>query len=111
MIKIWQKMLASRFPEVQVINGNAADLEKLLGDKVGSISSVISGLPLRSLPNTVAMNILKQIPNTLISGGRYIQFTYDFKRKNDYCPDLATLTHSKKVWLNVPPAKVDVFTR
>ncbi|ALA24825.1 ribosomal RNA adenine dimethylase [Piscirickettsia salmonis] len=105
------RKLAARFPDILVICGNAVELERLLGEKNGCVSTVISGLPLRSLPNQAVVHILQQIPSVLVSGGSYIQFTYDFKKKEEYYPGDIELSLSKKIWLNIPPAKVDVFTK
>lgn len=101
--------LKLRFPNIRVIEGNAAYLTTLLKDTPQPITTIISGLPLRSLPKEVTAIILEQIPQTLAPEGRYIQFTYDIRKNKNYYPANYKLTHSKIIWRNVPSAKVDVF--
>ena len=104
------KQLQARFPDITVIEGDAADMRKLLKDRTQSIDAVISGLPLRSLPDEVAQAILTAIPKILTPVGRYIQFTYDIRRDSDYYPEHFFLAESSIIWRNIPPARVDVFT-
>lgn len=104
------KKLRLRFPDITVVEGNAAHLTGLLKDRMQPISTVISGLPLRSLPATVKEMILVAIPDVLSVKGRYIQFTYDIRKGEDFYPSHYKLAESDIVWRNIPPAKVDVYT-
>ncbi len=101
--------LRENFPEVEVIEGNAAYLKDFLKDRGQAITTIISGLPLRSLPKDVSQAILEQIPMLLVRGGRYIQFTYDIRNSSPYCPQHCKLETSAIVWWNIPPAKIEVF--
>ena len=103
------KKLKERFPGIEVITGDAADLKTLLQHRSQAISTIISGLPLRSLPKATSQAIMEQIPGILAPGGRYIQFTYDLRRNTAYYPVHYQLIDSAIVWRNIPPAKVDVF--
>lgn len=103
------KKLQKRFPTIHVIEGDAADLELLLGDKKSQVTTVISGLPLRSLPKSTSEKILHQISSILPSGGRYIQFTYYFRQTILFSPTRIKPKYSKVIWRNLPPARVDVF--
>jgi len=106
------KRLRQRFPDITVIEGNAADLSELLKHRVQAVSTIISGLPLRSLPANITESILAAIPEVLATSGQYIQFTYDIRlrRGDDFYPKHYKLTDSVIVWRNIPPAKVGVYT-
>ena len=102
--------LKRNFPDVRVVHGDAAGLTNILKDIVGQVGTIISGLPLRSLPRKTSSAILNQIPRVLSSEGRYIQFTYDFLSRNKFYPTGGKLIESQKVMRNLPPAKVNVFS-
>lgn len=69
--------LARRFPETQVICGDARDLPRLLrGIGAGEVKAVVSGLPLLSLPPRVRYGILRQAVSVLAPDGVLLQFTY-----------------------------------
>ncbi len=101
--------LRLRFPHVRIIEGNAAQLGTLLRDE-NTVKTIISSLPLRSLPPSTTHAILDQIKTILPSGGRYIQFTYSL-RQNKLVPFRnQQKIISKHIWRNIPPARVDVWT-
>jgi phospholipid N-methyltransferase len=103
------KKLRKRFPNIQIIEGNAADLSRLLIHEKREVHTIISSLPLRSLPKATTQTILQQINAVLAQHGRYIQFTYSFTQ--DPCFSLKNFQHilSKRIWMNLPPARVDVW--
>jgi phosphatidylethanolamine/phosphatidyl-N-methylethanolamine N-methyltransferase len=107
--EVLAKKLQKRFPEIHVIEGNAVYLDILIGEQESCVNTVISGLPLRSLPKAVSETILQKISALLPAGGRYIQFTYSFKQNPSFSPLHFKRKYSKMVWLNLPPARVDVF--
>ncbi len=106
-------ILRKEFPGLRVIEGDActfgALVEKTLGPGHPPITCVVSSLPLRSLPQQVVACILDEIAKILPPEGRYIQFTYDIRPRLP--GHLKRFRHvgSSVVWLNVPPARVDVF--
>lgn len=105
------KKLRLHFPKVQVIEGNANDLEKLLADETRTIKAIISSLPLRSLPKDLTNSILNQINYILPKGSKYIHYTYSFTQHRFDLLAEYKLNRSKRVWLNLPPARVDVMTK
>ncbi len=103
------KKLRLQFSGVRVIEGSAIYLETLLKDELRPIDAIISSLPLRAFSKGISETILRQITTLLKSQGKYIQFTYSW-RKTHY----AALTHyplvaSQKIWRNCPPARIDVW--
>ena len=101
--------LRRRFPAINVIQGDAAQLTVLLGEPACKISGIVSSLPLRSLQPAVADAIIAGILEVLGDGGRLVQFTYDLRRTSvPERPGLDQL-YTRRVWANLPPARVDVF--
>ena len=103
------QQLQQRFPEVEVIQGNAKDLVALTTGK--SVHTIISSLPLRSLPKEDREKILAAIAQVLQPNGRFIQFTYSLHDKHRFTPNAMQRIQSFIVWRNFPPARVDVFVR
>ena len=101
--------LRERFPEVTVLEGDAAQLATLLGWRAKRVSTVVSSLPLKSLPKMTVDRIGSELDAILPKGATFIQFTYSLRcRAIDWAQDVTCL-HSHTVWRNVPPARVNVF--
>ena len=103
------KSLQKRFPQIPIIQGNAMDLVNLLGEKKHNVRVIVSSIPLLSLLPEEKNRVIEQIEKTLKPGSYYIQYTYGTKQsafeKKHHFQKIA----STWVWLNVPPARVDVF--
>lgn len=104
------KHLQEHFQKVKVIEGDAQDLDKLL-DAHRSVPVVISSLPLKALPKGVVENILQSIEKILTDGGLFIQFTYYHGKINLPLSKKFKYLYSKYVFLNFPPARIDVFQK
>ncbi len=103
------KKLRRRFPAIRVIEGNAADLMTLLSFEKREVHTIISSLPLRSLHKPMAESILQQINLRLSQDGRYIQYTYSFNDDPFFALANYRRIISKRVWMNFPPARVEVW--
>lgn len=103
------KKLRRRFPRIKIIEGNAANLTQLLAHEKRKVHTIISSLPLRSLPKSVTRTILNQISEVLSPDGRYIQFTYSYIQDKFFSLKHFRRIISKRVWMNFPPARVDVW--
>ncbi len=104
------ELLRKRFPHLRVIEGDAAHLKTLLGHQAKKVNTVVSSLPLRSLPNNLVRTILRQVDEILGESGLMVQFTYDLRGKSCRCQDKFFIrTSSTIVWQNFPPARVDTF--
>lgn len=110
--------LYARFPEVQIVEGDARDLLEIarrcgfLG--AGLADVIVSGLGLLSMPPDTQRAILAAGFACLREGGRFIQFTYGPR------PPVAEevmralglkVRRGEFVLRNVPPATVYVYTR
>lgn len=102
-------LLKKRFPEVKTIQGSATNLVGLLG-KHQDISTVVSSLPLLSLPKHVVETIVTQIDQIIKAPSVYIQYTFGPQKGTFEKMDCYIKIATRRVWLNFPPARVDVFT-
>jgi len=102
--------LRHRFPEVEVIEGDAARLRDHLGGR-GAARAIVSSLPLRSMPPSVVRGILDQLPGISRAGTVFIQFTYHPRSScRTIIPKAFTHDGGHFVWRNLPPARVDRFS-
>jgi phosphatidylethanolamine/phosphatidyl-N-methylethanolamine N-methyltransferase len=103
--------LRQKFPGVAVHHLPAQEAARLVPS---GVSTVISGLPLLSMPPEVRTGIVGAAFAILAPRGRYVQFTYG--PRPPLPPETITelrLTVNKghKVWANLPPATVYRFRR
>ena len=104
------RMISTRFPEVRVLQGDAAELRHLLRKAgIGPAKAVISGLPLLSIPDRICLRIIAEAIEALTEDGVLVQFTYGpaspiSRRILDRLGLEARRTH----WVvdNFPPASV-----
>lgn len=107
--------LVRMFPAVTVLQANAARLSAALRHRnFTTAATLVSSLPLLSLPSWQRHRILKEIVSVLPLGGRLIQFTY-----SPLAPIPVTLANRlglegnrvRRVALNLPPAAVWVYEK
>ncbi|MBY0545474.1 MAG: methyltransferase domain-containing protein [Gammaproteobacteria bacterium] len=103
--------LRKQFPGVLVIEGDAAILRQLLPDPNAEINAIVSSLPLLSLPPEQVVAILKEWAHLLPPKSKLIQYTYNFFSSKPTHMIGFTLIKSYSIWLNVPPAKIQVFRK
>jgi len=71
------KFLTHHFPQVTVINGDASRLVDILPPHIiGNVSTVISGIPLVNLSESLQAGIADACFSVLSKGGQMLQFTY-----------------------------------
>ena len=109
------KFLRQRFPNLQIIEGDAARLPVLLAD-VGrtEVAAVVSSLPLLSMPADVVSAIVGGVFKALPDGAALVQFTYGPKPPVPVALRSALhlgASHGPRIWRNVPPAVVWTFRR
>jgi phosphatidylethanolamine/phosphatidyl-N-methylethanolamine N-methyltransferase len=65
------------FPGVEVVEGDARKLPEFLHWRgLSGVPKLLSGLPLRSMPDPVRDGIGRAMRTALLPGGRLVQFTY-----------------------------------
>jgi phosphatidylethanolamine/phosphatidyl-N-methylethanolamine N-methyltransferase len=103
--------LRRRFPGLNVHHKSAGDCGLL---PVEGVQAVVSGLPLLSMPLALQRDILTGFAAKVRPGGCFVQFTYGPK------PPVARSVReelglewrvSRKIWWNMPPARVYRFTQ
>jgi phosphatidylethanolamine/phosphatidyl-N-methylethanolamine N-methyltransferase len=103
--------LAARFPQVQVIQGDAFDLDHTLrshGDV--PFGAIISSLPLLNHPMARRQAYMEDITRRLAPGAPLIQFSYGAHAPVVPPPGFVVV-RTAQVWANIPPAKVWVYRR
>ena len=107
--------LRRHFHGPRTVEGDAARLPRLLEEHgIAPVATVVSSLPLLSLPADVVHGIVTGVFEALPRGGALIQFTY-----GPTPPVPRALRqhfrligeHGPRIWRNVPPAVVWTFRR
>ncbi len=99
--------LRRRFPEAEVVQADACDLESLLAErKIDAVDHIISGLPLPSFPAPLRDKILDVVGRRLTPTGTFRQLTHMpwvyFKLYRHYFDEVAF----RFVPMNLPPGGV-----
>ena len=103
------KRLRAKFPHADIVEGDAAHLDKLLADRgIRQVDHVVSGLPLPSFPEGLRGSILASVAKCLSPEGTFRQLTVMpyvyWKMYKAYFADV----RFRFVPLNLPPAGVYV---
>ena len=102
--------LRNCFPSIRVMQGDAADIDLILEGE-GPVSTVVSGLPLRSLQKCKVSDITAACVRILPYSGRLVQFTYAPYGISPWAKAGLEKRASQIVWRNFPPARIEVFSR
>ena len=112
------ELLRQQFPQSQVINGDACDLEKIVRasgfSESGGVDAVVSGLGFLAMPRALQKRILEAVFSVLGPESPLIQFTYGpvSPVSRDLLSELGlSMRRAGIAWKNVPPATVYVYTR
>ena len=109
------RLLKRRFPFLKIALGDASELRTLLRTFLAKdnieISHVVSSLPLRSLPENVVTNIIREVHAVLPKEGKLVQYTYNLSKTSHPCLSGFKRIRTTIVWANVPPARLDVFQK
>lgn len=68
--------LRKTFPDVTVLEADACEMASLLSDKIGKVTTVVSGMPISTMPRDVQRRIVIAVFQMLRAGGEFIQFSY-----------------------------------
>ena len=103
------QLLKTRFHGVNVIHGDAFNLEHTLGH-AEPYAAIISGLPLLNFPLPDRQRLIETATARLLPGGVFAQFSYGLKPSVPAPPGFK-VTRAAMVWANVPPARVWVYRK
>ena len=110
--KDFSTLLRQRFPKVNIINGDALDLETTLGEfRTTTFSSVLSGVPILTLPKAKRIGYVEGALDRAQPGGNMTQLSYSLKPPQDAVPGRFTVEKSKWIAFNLPPGRVWVYRR
>jgi phosphatidylethanolamine/phosphatidyl-N-methylethanolamine N-methyltransferase len=105
------RYLASRFSRVQVIQGDAFDLDQTLRGRDGQpFGAIISSLPLLNHPMARRLTYMESLTRRLAPDAPLIQFSYGPHAPVVPPPGFAVI-RAAQVWANIPPAKVWVYRK
>ena len=107
-------LLQQRFEGVKVVEADACELTTALSTikdfDPRRITHIVSSLPLRSLLPEQVEKITREIRKLMAYGPQLVQYTYNLRQgSGDMLADLRRSV-SSLVWLNLPPARVEVFS-
>jgi phosphatidylethanolamine/phosphatidyl-N-methylethanolamine N-methyltransferase len=100
-------ILRMKFPEVNVIQGDAFALDQTLQDHVSSpLAAIVSSLPLLNFPQPDRQRLIESAMRMMRPRAPFIQFTYGANSPLPVQSHLYETSASKRVWWNLPPARV-----
>jgi phosphatidylethanolamine/phosphatidyl-N-methylethanolamine N-methyltransferase len=103
--------LAQRFPGVQVIQGDAFDLNRTLGSRNSErFAAIVSGIPLLNFPLACRETYVEALMHRLLPGAPLVQFSYGMHAPTP-APHGYHVSCSAMVWANLPPARVWVYRK
>ena len=108
------RLLRHRFPHAHIITGDAWKLDDLLREwrePIASVGAVISSLPLLNFPPAEAETLAEKIRAILEQGGKWVQFSYNLGARRPHGTSRFRRLASNIVWLNLPPARVNVYQK
>lgn len=105
-------LLRKRFPEVNVIHGDALDLDRTLGEfRDVTFSAVLSGVPLLTLSKEKRVRYVEAALDRVGPNGNMTQLSYSLTPPQEPIPGSFTVEKSKWVTLNIPPGRVWIYRR
>lgn len=105
--------LRQRFPKLHLYEGSVEDIESFCRrEGVDQLDAIVSGLPWAAFPEELQTRILDATMKVLRPGGTLITFAYQvglwmpagIRFKNLLPRYFSSITRSRVVWRNLPPA-------
>jgi len=103
-------LLRTRFPSIDVVQGDAYDLAASLGDQP-PLAGIVSSLPLLTRPYETRRALILDALGHLAPGAPFIQFSYGLAPPVREEAGLFSVSKSRWIWNNVPPARVWIYRR
>jgi phosphatidylethanolamine/phosphatidyl-N-methylethanolamine N-methyltransferase len=104
--------LKGRFPAINLIQGDAFNLDDTLGDNAGlEFDSIVSGVPLLNFPVEQRVRYVEDLLNRIPAGRPVVQLTYGPRSpvppgKGDY-----RVTRFDFIFRNIPPTTLWLYSR
>ncbi|MBX9454280.1 MAG: phospholipid N-methyltransferase PmtA [Neoaquamicrobium sediminum] len=104
--------LRLNYPGVNVIHGDAFDLDKTLGDKRDTVfDSVISGVPLLNFPVAQRIAYVESLLDRIPAGRPIVQLTYGPLSPVPPGKGNYTVAHFDFIIRNLPPTQLWLYSR
>lgn len=104
--------LRKKFPQVQVIHGDAGRLMDIVPSRWhGKVSTVVSGIPMITLPFEAQQRLIRSWFSVIKPGGQMLQYTYSLISPIPEPKLDLTVRRCGMAFLNVPPASVFSYRR
>lgn len=104
------RLLEKRFPGINLIQGDAFDLDTTLGEhRDTKFGAILSGVPLLTAPKAKRLRYIEDLLARLAPGGVVTQLSYSLVPPVPEVPGRFTVDKSKWVTFNLPPARVWVY--
>lgn len=104
--------LRLNYPGVNVIQGDAFDLDKTLGDKRDTVfDSVISGVPLLNFPVAQRIAYVESLLDRIPAGRPIVQLTYGPLSPVPPGKGNYTVAHFDFIIRNLPPTQLWLYSR
>jgi len=108
------RLLAKRFPEVRVVQGDAFALRRTLAHCTDRpIRAIVSSLPLLNQPAALRSALIEDAFALMAPGGVFVQFTYGMASPipRPAGESRFSARATAPIWLNLPPARVWTYRR
>ena len=105
------RKLQNRFPQVNVIQGDGIDLDKTLGpvDESPKYAAILFAIPIVNMPHAKRQALFARYFERLLPGGNLTQLSYMMTPPVRPVPGVFSVTSSRRVWRNIPPARVWIY--
>jgi phosphatidylethanolamine/phosphatidyl-N-methylethanolamine N-methyltransferase len=104
--------LRGAYPQVNVIHGDAFDLDKTLGDRRDTMfDSVVSGVPLLNFPVERRVAYVEDLLDRLPAGRPIVQITYGPVSPVPAGRGNYTVEHFDFILRNIPPSRLWIYRR
>jgi phosphatidylethanolamine/phosphatidyl-N-methylethanolamine N-methyltransferase len=102
------RLLARRFPQATIVEGDAYDLSRALPFAGQAIAAIVSSLPLLNQPPPRREKLIGDAFALMGPSGVFVQFTYGLLSpiSREFCAGRYSATRSRPILLNLPPAFV-----
>src|SRR5271165_3976114 len=103
------RLLEGRFGPVRVIQGDAYDLPRTLGEFFSAdVAAIVSSLPLLNQPPHRRERLIGDAFALMGRNGVFVQFTYGLRSPipREACAGRYSAHCGPPIWLNLPPARV-----
>lgn len=103
--------LKKRFPGVNVIQGDGLDLDKTLGPVGESpkYAAILFAIPIVNMAQSTRQALFSRYFERLLPGGNLTQLSYMVTPPVRPVPGVFTVKSSRRVWNNIPPARVWIY--